>query len=153
MATVAIEIALPRDELRRLRRVLLVTGTLAVLAGATAIVVPAVASVAIAVLVGWLLMLAGALDGAYARSTATCPAAGGASRWPCRPGSSADGLVAFPLACMFDVDRLLRRGSSLRLSTSSGAWGDRRGLGRCSTASSCSSSAALLLAYLVELRQ
>lgn len=76
MATVGIDIALPRDELRRLRTVLLVTGALAVLAGAAAIVVPAVASVAIAVLLGWLLMLAGALMGAYAWTHRDAPGTG-----------------------------------------------------------------------------
>jgi uncharacterized membrane protein HdeD (DUF308 family) len=47
------------DDVRRARTWLLVTGILAILAGAAAIAVPAVASVTIALLVGWILLVVG----------------------------------------------------------------------------------------------
>jgi uncharacterized membrane protein HdeD (DUF308 family) len=63
---VVIEVPLDRDQLLRVRKWLLATGALTILAGAAAILVPAVASVAIATFVGWLLVLAGAFIGAHA---------------------------------------------------------------------------------------
>ena len=107
MATVAIAIALPRDELRRLRTVLLVTGSLAVLAGATAILVPAVASVAIAVLLGWLLMLAGALMGAYAWAHRDAPGSGRRFAVAALTWVIGLWLVAFPLDGVFTLTVLL----------------------------------------------
>jgi uncharacterized membrane protein HdeD (DUF308 family) len=51
----------PADELRRTRRWLLLAGGLSLLGGVAAIVLPNVASVATAILVGWLLVFASAL--------------------------------------------------------------------------------------------
>ncbi|MGZ4461375.1 MAG: HdeD family acid-resistance protein [Gaiellaceae bacterium] len=48
-----------RTEMRRARRLLRVSGVLALLAGALAIAVPAAASVTIAVFIGWMLVFAG----------------------------------------------------------------------------------------------
>ena len=53
--------AAPADELRRMRRWLLVAGVLSLLGGVAAIVLPNVASVATAILIGWLLVFASAL--------------------------------------------------------------------------------------------
>jgi uncharacterized membrane protein HdeD (DUF308 family) len=50
-----------RDGLRRSWRALMAVGVLATLAGCVAIVVPAVASVATAIFIGWILVVAGAL--------------------------------------------------------------------------------------------
>jgi uncharacterized membrane protein HdeD (DUF308 family) len=55
-------------DLRRARTLLAVTGVLSVLAGVAAIVVPAAASVAMSVFLGWLLVFAGALMGIHAFS-------------------------------------------------------------------------------------
>jgi len=49
----------PREVLRRARTLLIVTGVLSLLAGIAAIVVPAVASVATAMLLPWILLFAG----------------------------------------------------------------------------------------------
>jgi uncharacterized membrane protein HdeD (DUF308 family) len=49
----------PGEVLRRARTLLLVTGVLSVLAGIAAIVVPAVASVATAIFIGWIVLFAG----------------------------------------------------------------------------------------------
>jgi uncharacterized membrane protein HdeD (DUF308 family) len=51
----------PGRELRRARKVLIAIGILSLVAGAAAIAVPAVASVSVAVLLGWLLVFAGTL--------------------------------------------------------------------------------------------
>jgi uncharacterized membrane protein HdeD (DUF308 family) len=59
---------LPGTEVRRARRLLLVTGVLAVLAGALAIAVPSAASVGIAVFVGWMLVFAGVVMAVHAFS-------------------------------------------------------------------------------------
>lgn len=56
------------DDIRRVRRWLLITGVLSLLAGAAAITVPAVASVTITVFVGWVLVLAGVVMGSHAFS-------------------------------------------------------------------------------------
>jgi uncharacterized membrane protein HdeD (DUF308 family) len=65
---VAAAVGLSGGELRSVHRWLLVTGILALLAGAAAIVVPAVASVATAIFIGWVLVFAGLLMGAHAIS-------------------------------------------------------------------------------------
>jgi uncharacterized membrane protein HdeD (DUF308 family) len=52
-------LGLPRDELRSMRRWLFVAGALSILAGLVAIAVPAAASVATAVFIGWVLVGAG----------------------------------------------------------------------------------------------
>jgi uncharacterized membrane protein HdeD (DUF308 family) len=49
------------EDARRVRRWLIVTGVLCLLAGIGAILVPAVASVTIAVFIGWVLVFAGAV--------------------------------------------------------------------------------------------
>jgi uncharacterized membrane protein HdeD (DUF308 family) len=59
---------LPTDELRRIRRWLLVTGILSILAGVAAIAVPAVASVTTAIFVGWVLTFAGIVMAVHAFS-------------------------------------------------------------------------------------
>lgn len=61
-------LALSADDVGRARRWLLVTGVLSLLAGAAAIAVPAVASVAIAIFIGWILMFAGVVIGLHAFS-------------------------------------------------------------------------------------
>jgi uncharacterized membrane protein HdeD (DUF308 family) len=53
----------PPDQLRKVRRILLVTGILALLGGAAAILVPIVASVTMTLFVGWMLMLYGIVSG------------------------------------------------------------------------------------------
>jgi len=53
----------PPDQLRKVRRILLVTGILALLAGVAAILVPIVASVTMTLFVGWMLMLYGIVSG------------------------------------------------------------------------------------------
>jgi len=53
----------PPDQLRKVRRILLVTGILALLAGVAAILVPIVASVTLTLFVGWMLMLYGIVSG------------------------------------------------------------------------------------------
>jgi uncharacterized membrane protein HdeD (DUF308 family) len=58
-----IEAQLTPADIKRARTWLIVGGILALLAGAAAIIVPAVASVTIALLVGWLLFAAGVLQG------------------------------------------------------------------------------------------
>jgi uncharacterized membrane protein HdeD (DUF308 family) len=60
------EFELSAQDLGRVRRVLLVTGILSVLAGVAAILVPAVASVTVAVFIGWVLVFAGAVMAAHA---------------------------------------------------------------------------------------
>jgi uncharacterized membrane protein HdeD (DUF308 family) len=62
----AMAIVLPPEQVRKARRVLLVIGCLAILAGAAAILVPIVASVTITLFIGWVLMLYGAIAGAHA---------------------------------------------------------------------------------------
>jgi uncharacterized membrane protein HdeD (DUF308 family) len=52
-------------ELRRLRVWLAVYGVLAILAGGLAIAIPAVASITIAIFIGWLLVFAGILMGVH----------------------------------------------------------------------------------------
>jgi uncharacterized membrane protein HdeD (DUF308 family) len=52
----------PTHELRRARHWLLIAGVLSLLAGVVAIVLPNVASVATAILIGWMLVFAGARD-------------------------------------------------------------------------------------------
>jgi uncharacterized membrane protein HdeD (DUF308 family) len=56
------------DDVRRVRRWLLVSGVLSLLAGAATITVPAVASVTITIFVGWILLLAGVVMGIHAFS-------------------------------------------------------------------------------------
>ena len=51
----------PADELRRMRRWLLIAGVLSLIAGIFAIVLPNVASVATAIFIGWLLVFTSAL--------------------------------------------------------------------------------------------
>jgi uncharacterized membrane protein HdeD (DUF308 family) len=51
----------PAEELKRARRWLTIAGALSLLAGVVAIVLPNVASVAIAIFIGWLLVFASAL--------------------------------------------------------------------------------------------
>ena len=50
------------DALRRGRRRLMIAGVLAIVLGCVAIVVPAVASVATAIFIGWILIIAGGLQ-------------------------------------------------------------------------------------------
>jgi uncharacterized membrane protein HdeD (DUF308 family) len=52
--------ALPEEDLRRARKWLTISGILALIAGIVAIAVPAIASVTIAIFVGWVLVFAGA---------------------------------------------------------------------------------------------
>jgi uncharacterized membrane protein HdeD (DUF308 family) len=59
----------PAEEVRRTRRWLTVAGVLSLLGGVVAIVLPAVASVAAAIFVGWLLVFASALQVVDAFST------------------------------------------------------------------------------------
>ena len=61
-----VEVPLSGDALRRVRRWLVVSGVLAILVGAAAILVPAIASVAIATFTGWMLILAGVFMGLHA---------------------------------------------------------------------------------------
>jgi uncharacterized membrane protein HdeD (DUF308 family) len=49
----------PHEVLRRARTLLLLTGVLSVVAGLASIIVPAVASVATAIFIGWILLFAG----------------------------------------------------------------------------------------------
>jgi uncharacterized membrane protein HdeD (DUF308 family) len=51
-----LELELTQDDLRRVRRWLLIFGTLAIVAGVLCIAVPAIASVAITLFIGWFLM-------------------------------------------------------------------------------------------------
>jgi uncharacterized membrane protein HdeD (DUF308 family) len=51
----------PADEVRRTRRWLMIAGVLLLLGGVVAIVLPNIASVATAILIGWLLVFAGAM--------------------------------------------------------------------------------------------
>jgi uncharacterized membrane protein HdeD (DUF308 family) len=60
----AARLDLSADEVRRARRWLVALGALSILGGAAAIAVPAVASVTIAIFVGWLLIFAGVVTGA-----------------------------------------------------------------------------------------
>jgi uncharacterized membrane protein HdeD (DUF308 family) len=55
-----------RSELKRARNWLYATGAVAMIAGVLAILIPAVASVTVAILVGWLLLVAGAFALAHA---------------------------------------------------------------------------------------
>jgi uncharacterized membrane protein HdeD (DUF308 family) len=59
-------VAVLDQAVRSARNWLVGTGTLAILGGLAAIVVPAVASVAITIFVGWVLVFAGAVMGAHA---------------------------------------------------------------------------------------
>jgi uncharacterized membrane protein HdeD (DUF308 family) len=59
-------VTLPVDRLRKARRVLLVIGLLAILAGVAAILVPVAASVTITLFIGWMLMFYGAVAAAHA---------------------------------------------------------------------------------------
>ena len=61
-----IDLVLSADDARRARRWLLWTGVLSILAGALSIAVPAVASVAIAIFIGWVLIFAGVVMGMHA---------------------------------------------------------------------------------------
>jgi uncharacterized membrane protein HdeD (DUF308 family) len=56
----------PPDQLHKVRRILLVTGILALLGGAAAILVPIVASVTMTLFVGWMLILYGIVGGLQA---------------------------------------------------------------------------------------
>jgi uncharacterized membrane protein HdeD (DUF308 family) len=60
-----------REGLRRSWKALMTVGVLAILVGCVAIVVPAVASVATAIFIGWILIIAGAflVAGAFAAQT------------------------------------------------------------------------------------
>jgi uncharacterized membrane protein HdeD (DUF308 family) len=51
----------PAEEVRRTRRWLVIAGVLSLLAGLVAVVLPNIASVATAILIGWLLVFAGAM--------------------------------------------------------------------------------------------
>ena len=62
-------LALPREEARRMRKWLIVTGILGVIAGAVAVIVPAVATVTITLLVGWTLVFAGSVMAGHAWAT------------------------------------------------------------------------------------
>lgn len=55
-----------KDEVRRARRWLYVTGVLLSLAGATAIVVPLAATIATEIFIGWVLVFSGAVMGVHA---------------------------------------------------------------------------------------
>ncbi|MDX6692227.1 MAG: hypothetical protein QOG15_3684 [Solirubrobacteraceae bacterium] len=59
---------LSSDDVRKARIWLIVTGVLALLTGMAAIIVPAVASVATAIFIGWMLIIAGAIMGMHAWS-------------------------------------------------------------------------------------
>lgn len=61
--------AVPPDEVRRARRVLLALGILALIAGAVAIVVPIVASVTMTLFIGWVLMFWGVVGIVHAVRT------------------------------------------------------------------------------------
>lgn len=63
---------LSAEEIRRVRRVLLITGVLALLSGAAAIVVPIAASVTLTLFIGWMLMFYGAVS-AFHAITAQAP--------------------------------------------------------------------------------
>ena len=63
-----IGVTLSADDIRRVRRWLVISGVLSILAGAAAIAVPAVASVTIAVFIGWVLVFAGVVMGMHAFS-------------------------------------------------------------------------------------
>jgi uncharacterized membrane protein HdeD (DUF308 family) len=63
---VMVDVALPPAEARRVRKWLLITGTLGLIAGAVAIIVPAVATVTITLLVGWTLVFSGSVMAAHA---------------------------------------------------------------------------------------
>src|SRR5256885_1168197 len=54
-------VALPPEAARRARRLLIVSGVLSLIAGIVAIAIPAAASVAIAVFIGWVLVFAGSV--------------------------------------------------------------------------------------------
>jgi uncharacterized membrane protein HdeD (DUF308 family) len=56
----------PAEPLRKARRWLAITGVLAILAGILAVVVPAAASVTIAIFIGWILVFAGVVMLAHA---------------------------------------------------------------------------------------
>jgi len=57
------------QHVRRARRVVLATGILSIVAGAVAIAVPAVASVATAIFIGWVLIVAGVARAVHAVRT------------------------------------------------------------------------------------
>jgi uncharacterized membrane protein HdeD (DUF308 family) len=65
-STWAVAGLLSADEIRRVRRVLLISGVLALLAGAASIVVPIAASVTMTLFVGWMLMFYGVVSGFHA---------------------------------------------------------------------------------------
>jgi uncharacterized membrane protein HdeD (DUF308 family) len=54
-----VEVALPPEEVKKVRRWLMIAGILAILGGAAAIAIPALASVAITLFIGWFLVAAG----------------------------------------------------------------------------------------------
>lgn len=54
-------VLLPPEAARRARRLLIVSGVLSLIAGIAAIAIPAAASVAIAVFIGWVLVFAGSV--------------------------------------------------------------------------------------------
>jgi uncharacterized membrane protein HdeD (DUF308 family) len=56
-------LVLSEDDLRRVRRWLIISGILGLIGGIAAIAVPAIASVTIAVFIGWVLVFAGAAMG------------------------------------------------------------------------------------------
>src|SRR4051812_37093453 len=56
---VVVEVALPPEEVKKLRRWLMIAGILAILGGAAAIAIPALASVAITLFIGWFLVATG----------------------------------------------------------------------------------------------
>lgn len=70
------QLGLAGQELRQARRWLLVTGALSIVAGALALLVPVVASVATAIFIGWVLVFAGIVMGvnAHQRRAAASPA-------------------------------------------------------------------------------
>ena len=59
--TAWLDLPLSADDLRKARRWLLASGVLALLAGAAAIVVPIVATLTIALFIGWILVFSGAV--------------------------------------------------------------------------------------------
>jgi uncharacterized membrane protein HdeD (DUF308 family) len=64
-----IAVGAPKQELARARKWLLVTGLLSLVAGAVAIAVPAAASVATAIFIGWILVFASIVMAAHAFSS------------------------------------------------------------------------------------
>jgi uncharacterized membrane protein HdeD (DUF308 family) len=71
-----IRVPLSEDDVRRLRRWLRITGALGILGGAAAIAVPAVASVATTIFIGWILVYAGVVALVHAFSMRGRPRGG-----------------------------------------------------------------------------